>query len=114
MAEAGRQRHSINADNWVTTSMGLNSAKSNFTLDELRWTLLPPGELSNWDGSLRWFLAFISPPEHLADSYIKTWHSAAKRMAGMAETQHIERAQPPSVLSRLMTVCGTAVPHFKH
>ncbi len=70
------------SDNWVTTSMVLNSAKSNWTLEELRWTLLPPGDLSDWDGLVGWFLAFVADsPEHLADRYIKTWHSAARRMS---------------------------------
>ena len=74
-----------NADNWVTTSMVLNSAKANFTLEELRWTLLPPGDPASWDGLVQWFLEFIShSPEHLADTYIKTWHSAAKRTSKVA------------------------------
>ena len=73
------------ADNWITTSMVLNSAKSNWTLEELRWTLLPPGDSNCWDGLLRWFIEFISSsPEHLADNYIKTWHSAAKRVTNVA------------------------------
>jgi HNH endonuclease len=29
--------------NWVTTSMARNSAKMNWTLEELGWTLHPPG-----------------------------------------------------------------------
>jgi hypothetical protein len=66
-------------ENWATTSMVLNSAKSNWTLSELRWTLLPPGDAS-WDGMLQWFLDFVSrSPEHLADTYLKNWHSAATR-----------------------------------
>ncbi|MBQ7898219.1 MAG: HNH endonuclease [Clostridia bacterium] len=39
-----------NKDNWVTTSMKNNSIKSNYTIDEIRWTLYPPGNISNWDG----------------------------------------------------------------
>lgn len=66
-------------ENWVTTSMVLNSAKSNWTLSELRWTLLPPGDVS-WDGMLQWFLDFVSrSPEHLADTYLNNWHIAATR-----------------------------------
>ena len=73
------------SDNLVTTSMVLNSAKANWTLDELRWTLLPPGDPAAWDGLLQWFLDFIlHSPEHLADNYIKTWHSAAKRVTKVA------------------------------
>ena len=64
---------SNHADHWGTTSMVLNSAKANFTLDELRWTLLPPGDPARWDGLLHCFLEIIShSPEHLADNYVKT------------------------------------------
>ena len=67
-------------DNWITTSMMLNNVKASRTLYELGWTILPPGDLATWDGLMRWFLEFISrSPEHLAHSYIKRWHSAAKR-----------------------------------
>ncbi|MDQ2730064.1 MAG: HNH endonuclease [Armatimonadota bacterium] len=69
------------ADNWVTTSMAHNSAKANYTLNEIGWTLLPPGYLADWDGLLAWFLDFIAKhPEHLSENYLKTWHSAAKRV----------------------------------
>lgn len=72
-------------DNWITTSMLLNNVKARRTLDELGWTILPPGDFATWDGLVRWFLHFISrSPEHLADNYIKTWHSAAKRVTNVA------------------------------
>ena len=72
-------------DNWITTSMMLNNVKARRTLDELGWTILPPGDSATWDGLMRWFLEFISrSPEHLAHSYIKTWHSAAKRVTNVA------------------------------
>ena len=32
-------------DNWVLTSQQMNSAKAHWTLEELRWTLLPPGSM---------------------------------------------------------------------
>ena len=68
------------ADNWVTTSMVLNSAKANWTLKELAWKLLAPGDPKAWDGLLPWFLRFVSrAPEHLQDKYTKIWHSAAIR-----------------------------------
>ncbi|MGH6840107.1 MAG: HNH endonuclease [Methylocella sp.] len=38
--------------NWVTTSMLRNSVKANFTLDELGWSLYPPGDIKDWDGLL--------------------------------------------------------------
>jgi 5-methylcytosine-specific restriction endonuclease McrA len=71
-------------DNWVTTSMVLNNVKGKRTLDELGWS--PPRSLNSdatdWDGLMGWFLDFISrSPQHLAHNYIKTWHSAAKRVS---------------------------------
>ncbi len=67
--------------NLVTTSMLRNSAKSNWSLDELGWHLLPPGDFTHWDGMLRWFLAFIEhDASHLSDSYTRSWHVAASRV----------------------------------
>ena len=69
--------------NWVTTSLRLNQAKAQWTLDELGWTLQPTGHLNDWDGLSRWFLDFLSShPKHLEHPYIKSWHSAAKRVLG--------------------------------
>jgi len=66
--------------NWVTTSMLRNSAKSNWTLEELRWRLLPPGDCASWDGLLSWFLAYLKRDQsHFADHYISKWHRAAER-----------------------------------
>jgi hypothetical protein len=39
--------------NWVTTSQLQNSAKANWTLKELRWTLVPAGSVEEWDGLIR-------------------------------------------------------------
>jgi hypothetical protein len=67
-----------NDSNWVTTSMLRNSAKSNWTLEELGWQLVPPGEFRQWDGLLTWFISFLAQePSHLANTYIRRWHRAA-------------------------------------
>ncbi len=64
--------------NWICCSMLTNSIKANWTLEELGWTLLAPGNVDEWDGMLRWFVDEVErKPEHLDDSYIKTWYSAA-------------------------------------
>ena len=66
--------------NLVCTSMLRNSAKSNWTLEELGWILLPPGDYTQWDGLTGWLLKYIQhDPTHLQDKYIKRWHSAALR-----------------------------------
>ena len=42
--------------NYVTTSVLRNSAKAHWTLEELGWTLHPPGLMGSWDGLMGWFL----------------------------------------------------------
>ncbi|MCM3568683.1 HNH endonuclease [Neobacillus mesonae] len=72
--------------NLVTTSMKRNSAKSNFTLDELGWNLYPPGKLENWDGKLSWFIKIIKAyPPFLEHSYIKEWYIAAQKIRGLED-----------------------------
>lgn len=54
--------------NWVTTSMLRNSAKSNWTLEELGWQLALPGDFKQWDGLLGWFIEFLKQNQlHLSD-----------------------------------------------
>ena len=64
--------------NWVTTSMARNSAKMNRTVAELGWTLHPPGAIDEWDGLLRWFLAYTSTHSQvLTNGSMRQWHRAA-------------------------------------
>jgi hypothetical protein len=66
-------------DNLVSTSMMRNSAKANFTLEELGWMLYPPGKIDDWDGQLKWFMDFVKEqPEYLKVPYIKEWYGATK------------------------------------
>ena len=65
-------------ENWVTTSMIRNSAKSNWTLEELDWELLAPGEIRPWSGLMSWFLEYVDHhPALLADKYLRRWQRAA-------------------------------------
>jgi hypothetical protein len=67
------------AENWVTTSMLRNSAKANFTLDELGWRIHPPGDMTQWDGLLGWFIGWIDSERGvLDDPYLRRWHQAAR------------------------------------
>lgn len=64
-------------DNWVTTSMKRNSAKANWLLDEIGWTLNNPGDLKEWDGLVYLFLDLVKVyPELLTNKYISTWQKA--------------------------------------
>lgn len=67
-------------DNYVCCSMLTNSIKSNWTLEQLQWRLLPEGDLTKWDGLLSWFLHQAkADPAVLENTYIKRWHAAASR-----------------------------------
>ena len=64
--------------NWVTTSMVRNSAKLNYSLEELGWTLKPRGDLRAWDGLLGWFLRYVAAHGELSRAaWLKPWHRAA-------------------------------------
>ena len=78
IARGGRDDES----NWVTTSMLRNSAKANWTLAELGWSLCPAGQFGEWDGLLRWFIRYGDEnPGLLSESYFRRWHTAAVRAA---------------------------------
>jgi len=65
-------------DNVVSTSMLRNSAKANSTLEELGWSIHPPGDIRHWDGMLAWFVEFVGRNKTLLDnSYISRWYRAA-------------------------------------
>ncbi|MGQ0594572.1 MAG: HNH endonuclease [Gammaproteobacteria bacterium] len=86
--------------NWVTTSMLRNSAKSNWTLEELGWQLVLPGDFKQWDGLLGWFIEFIKQHQsHLADSYIRRWHRAA--LEKVHAVQPVIPAYPQTAALRL-------------
>ena len=63
-----------NDSNWVTTSMIRNSAKSNWTMEEIGWKLQDKGQLDNWDGLVSCFLDLIDKnPNYEKDNYIRDW-----------------------------------------
>lgn len=67
--------------NWVTTSMKNNSIKSNYTIEEIHWTLYPQGKFSDWDGLTSLFLEIVDRNiELLKDNYIKSWYNASKKI----------------------------------
>lgn len=69
--------------NWVTTSMLRNAAKSNWTLEEVGWTLVPAGDLLQWDGLLGWFIDYLKQDSRwLDDRYIRRCHRVAVQTTG--------------------------------
>jgi len=60
--------------NWITTSMLRNSAKSNWTIDEIGWQLFNKGKLENWDGLMNFFIELTDKnPDYERDNYVKNW-----------------------------------------
>jgi hypothetical protein len=69
--------------NWVTTSRARNSAKGNWTLAELGWSLREPGDLKIWDGLIHWFLDYANEhPEVVKAASMRQWHRAAALVCG--------------------------------
>ena len=67
--------------NWVTTSMKGNLAKKNYTLDQLRWSLFPEGDIHQWEGLSGLFAAIVEKePELLQIDRINFWYKATKKV----------------------------------
>lgn len=65
--------------NWVTTSMKNNSIKSNYTVDEIHWTVHPKGNIADWDGLTRVFMTLVdNDKELLKDAYIRNWYKVSQ------------------------------------
>jgi hypothetical protein len=79
--------------NWATTSMMVNAIKSNWTLDELGWEMVPAGDPKLWDGMLSWFVDYYNRTENLrvdpaVGAYMSSWYDAAKLVLSEAGLQH--------------------------
>ena len=62
-------------ENWATTSMLHNSIKSNWTLEQLNWTLYDAGNFEDWDGLTTLLVELVkSDNALLKDAYIKKWY----------------------------------------
>lgn len=71
--------------NLVSTSMLRNAAKAHWTLEELGWSLHPPGDLTQWDGMMAWLLDFAERDNRiLRNKYIKRWYLAARALRSEA------------------------------
>jgi len=65
------------SENIVTTSMIMNSAKSNYLMEEIGFKLFEKGNLKNWNGLLSWYLQYIEKNGNiLNDKYILNWHKS--------------------------------------
>jgi hypothetical protein len=68
-------------DNWVSTSMLLNAAKANLTLEELGWTLHKPDDANRWDGLTNWFIGQFDLMPVLRSNLLR-WRVAAETVFG--------------------------------
>src|ERR1700682_1318780 len=75
-------------ENWLTTSMLRNAAKANWTLDELGWSVLPPGNFSEWDGLTRWLGNYIDEHGGGQDRYALRWYQAACTVCSLPHARH--------------------------
>jgi len=63
-----------NESNWITTSMLRNSAKSNWTIEEIGWTLYDKGQLDNWNGLINYFIDLTNKNhDYEKDNYVSDW-----------------------------------------
>ena len=64
--------------NWVCTSMRSNQIKAHWRLEDLGWTLYPPGDPAQWDGLLAWFRQVIGKYQPLVEqhSLLRRWARA--------------------------------------
>jgi hypothetical protein len=64
-------------ENIVSTSMKMNSMKSNFLIEEIGLKLFEKGNLSNWNGMVAWYLKYIKNNENILENkYLCNWHNA--------------------------------------
>ena len=53
-------------------------------VQELGWSLHPPGEIAEWDGLTGWFRSHVRENQkYLENTYIRTWYRALQRVAAV-------------------------------
>ena len=51
-----------------------NSAKSNWTIEEMGWNLHEKGQLTHWDGLVQYFIDLTNKnPDYEQDKYVSSW-----------------------------------------
>jgi hypothetical protein len=66
--------------NIVTTSMLMNSIKSNFLISDIGFKLYERGNIENWDGMTAWYKEYIKNNSNiLNDKSVHQWHNALIR-----------------------------------
>lgn len=81
-------------ENYLTTSMLHNAAKANWILEELGWSLVPPGDFSEWDGLTGWLVNYIE--QHGCEGqerYVLSWYQATCTVCGLTPRPTRTRAK---------------------
>ena len=67
-------------ENWITTSMLHNQIKSNWTLEQIGWSIKENLADESWDGLTKDFVRYVDEyPELLKDTYIAKWYKESKK-----------------------------------
>ncbi|TDN97821.1 hypothetical protein DET65_4440 [Sunxiuqinia elliptica] len=67
-------------ENWITTSMIRNSAKSNWAIEEIGWKLYDKGNLNEWNGLIDYFINLTDKNvNYTEDKYVMDWKRALLR-----------------------------------
>ena len=83
--------------NWVTTSMARNSAKLNWTLEEIGWSLQPPGDFREWDGLVHWFLEYTAANHDVrTNTTARQWRRAAELAVASGQTDRFSGPAAPA------------------
>ncbi len=73
-------------ENLVTCSMLTNSKKSNWSMGQVGFSLVPRGNLAEWDGMVSWFMQQIANTPGLdQESGLRKWYIAAKKIQWVNE-----------------------------
>ena len=67
-------------ENWITTSMIRNLAKSNWAIEEIGWKLCDKGNLNEWNGLIDYFISLTDKNvNYTEDKYVMDWKNALLR-----------------------------------
>jgi hypothetical protein len=83
--------------NWVSTSMARNSAKGNWNVEELAWTLQPIRRLPDWDGLLRWSVGYTGRRPQLLTNAIRQWRRAAVTVLAQEDLTRCAAVSDPDI-----------------
>ena len=68
-------------DNLITVSQIRNNAKGSIPLHELGWSLVPCGNIAEWDGMVHWFIDYVETHKDMLNvAYISNWYKVCNKV----------------------------------